>query len=333
MNTVSQYASSLLNAGPKAKTDVEKILKKEFNSNIYTLKLTGKENSGIFNKNIYKIRKGLFALKYLHGKEITIIQFPFINDIKFTKKLKHKCAFIHDLDGIRKNDLKIENREIHFLETCEFIIAHNNKMKQYLVQKGIDTRKIYVLELFDYLCDENLKNNCKLNKNDIKIVYTGNLDKAIFLKQIESEKMNFTMNVYGVNNEIIQNKKIQYKGKYIPDELPKYIEGDLGLVWDGSYDESDENEGFKNYTRYNNPHKLSCYIAAKMPVIVWKKAAVAEFVNKYNVGYTINNIYDINKIDFTDYKIKQENVEKLNGKVISGDFTKKVINEILNNYK
>lgn len=332
MKIVSQYASGLLNAGPKAKIDIEKILKEEFNSKVYTLKLTGKEEQGILNRNIYRLRKAIFSLKYLKGEEITIIQFPFINDIKFTKKIKHKVAVIHDLYGIRKNDLKIEKREINFLGTCEFIVAHNNKMKQYLVQKGIDTKKIYVLELFDYLCDEISNNNHDLNKNDIKIVYTGNLDKAPFLKQIESDKMDFTMNVYGVKNEIINNEKIAYKGKYIPDELPNHIEGDLGLVWDGNFDESDENDGFKNYTRFNNPHKLSCYIAAKLPVIVWKKAAVAEFVNKYNVGYTINNIYDINKIDFTDYKIKQENVGKLSAKVRSGDFTKKVINEILNEF-
>lgn len=308
-------------------------MKKEFDSKIYTLKLTGKEEKGILNKNIYRIRKALFSIKYLHGEELTVIQVPFTNDIKFTKNSKHKIAFIHDIEGIRKNDTRIENREINFLNTCEYIVAHNNKMKRYLVKKGIDAQKIYVLELFDYLCNYSIKDNKIFDKNDIKIVYTGNLDKAPFLRQIKSEKMNFTMNVYGVNNEKIQNEKIEYKGKYLPDELPKHIEGDIGLVWDGNYDESDENEGFKNYTKYNNPHKLSCYIVAELPVIVWKKSAVADFVNKYNIGYTINNIYDINELDFKDYKIKKENIKRLSLKAKQGDFTKKVINEILKKYK
>ena len=160
-------------------------MKKEFDSKIYTLKLTGKEEKGILNKNIYRIRKAIFSIKYLHGEELTVIQVPFTNDIKFTKNSKHKIAFIHDIEGIRKNDTRIENREINFLNTCEYIVAHNNKMKRYLVKKGIDAQKIYVLELFDYLCNYSIKDNKIFDKNDIKIVYTGNLDKAPFLRQIK----------------------------------------------------------------------------------------------------------------------------------------------------
>ena len=330
MIVISQYVSNLLNAGPKAKIDVEKILKEKYDSNIYTLKLTGKEDKNIINKFIYRLRKALFSFKYLQSDDITVIQVPFINDIRFTKKIKHKVAFIHDIEGIRKNNDKIATREINFLATCEFIIVHNNRMKEYLIEKGIDEKKIYILELFDYLCINNKKHHKIFDEKQIEVVYTGNLDKAPFLQEIEANKMNFVMNVYGVkNNEKIENDKIKYMGKYLPDELPQEINGDFGLVWDGNYDESDENKGFKNYTKYNNPHKLSCYIAAGLPVIVWKKAAVAEFVNKYNIGYTISNIYDINKINFKDYMIKKENAEKLSIKVKSGYFTQKVMNEIL----
>ena len=54
-------------------------------------------------------------------------------------------------------------------------------------------------------------------------------------------------------------------------------EGNLGLIWDGASDSSDEDIGMKNYTRYNNPHKLSCYMAAGLPVIVWEKSAISKF--------------------------------------------------------
>ena len=155
------------------------------------------------------------------------------------------------------------------------------------------------------------------------------MDKAAFIKQLQADKMKFNLNVYGVCSESIKNDKIIYKGKYLPDELPNLLEGDLGLVWDGNLDESDENEGFKNYTRFNNPHKLSCYIAAGKPVIVWRKSAVSELVLKYNIGYVISNLYEINSIDFSDYNVKKENVEKLAIKVKEGYFTKNVINEIL----
>ena len=330
MVTISQYASNSLNAGPKAKLDVENILKSEFKSKVHTLKLNGKEDNGkIINRIIYLLKKMFFSLRYLHGKDLTIIQFPFLNNLFFTKKLKHKIAFIHDLDGIRKQDKRIEEREIKFLNTCEGIIAHNNTMKDYLVEKGINKQKIYVLGLFDYICRTEENNDKELYSKTIEIVYTGNLDKAPFLKQIKSEKMNFEMNVYGELNGKFENKKIKYKGKYSPDELPGKIEGNLGLVWDGNFDESDENEGFKNYTKYNNPHKFSCYIAAGLPVIVWKKMAISEFVTKENIGYTINSIYDINEIDFKDYEIKKKNVKEISKKVQNGIYTQNVIKEVL----
>lgn len=334
MKTISQYVAKLLNAGPKAKMDIQKILEKQYNSKSYTLKLNGKEDINIFNRIKYKIKKAIFCFIYLRGNDLTVIQFPFINDLRFTKNVKNKIAVIHDLEGIRRNDKRIEDREIEFLKSCKYVIAHNDVMKMYLIEKGIQADKIYVLELFDYLCDgKNEAKETYLNDKSKTLIYTGNLDKAPFIKQMEVDKMNYSINVYGICNEEIKNEKIIYKGKYMPDELPKYLEGDLGLVWDGNLDESDENEGFKNYTRFNNPHKLSCYIAAGKPVIVWRKSAVSEFVLKHNIGYVISNLYDINNIDFSDYSVKKENVKELAEKVREGFFTMNVINQIIDREK
>lgn len=331
MVTISQYATSLLNAGPKAKIDVEKILQEAYKSKVHTLKLTGKEaNFNKFEEFIFKIRKAIFSTIFLHGDDLTIIQVPFLNDLRFTKKLKNKVAFIHDLEGIRKQDKRIEDREIKFINSCKYIVVHNNKMRQLLIDKNVPQDKIYVLELFDYLCQDNqVIQPQSFDEKNLKIIYTGNMDKAPFIKQLDPEKMKFKMNVYGMCNQKINNEKIDYKGKFLPDELPNHIEGDLGLVWDGNYDESDENQGFKGYTKYNNPHKLSCYIAAEKPVIVWKKAAIAEIVEKYNIGYTINNLYEINDLNLKNYNNVKQNVKDLSQKVKKGYFTKSVINEIL----
>ena len=140
--------------------------------------------------------------------------------------------------------------------------------------------------------------------------------------------MRFRMNVYGVGTDKDINGRINYKGKYRPDELPNKLEGNLGLVWDGNFDESDENEGFKNYTKYNNPHKLSCYIAAGLPVIVWEKAAVADFVSENGIGYTVSSVYDINALDLSDYDVKRKNTLELSACVRNGVFTKKAIEKV-----
>ena len=60
--------------------------------------------------------------------------------------------------------------------------------------------------------------------------------------------MKFSINLYGVLDNIMNNNpKINYMGKFQPDELPNVLDCDLGLIWDGNLDDSDKNIGFKNY--------------------------------------------------------------------------------------
>lgn len=331
MVVISKYISNQLTAGPKAKVDVEKILKEQFKADIKTFKYTDKEENSKIKRIILKVKKLLFTIKNIKKDEIILIQFPFSNEMFLTKKAKNKIALIHDLDGLRREDEKLNKREIAFLNTCKYIVAHNDKMKQYLIKQGIEESKIHVLELFDYLCDED-KKNIERSKTSLKeIAYAGNLisNKSPFLYQLNPDKMNFSLALYGKGIEKDINEKMKYKGAFQPEKLPNCIQADLGLVWDGNYDESDEEKSFKKYTKYNNPHKLSCYIAAGIPVIVWEKAAIADLVKKEDIGYTINSIYDINNINFEDYKLKKANVEKLMKRVRTGFYTCKIIKNIL----
>ena len=329
MIVISRYIKNKMNAGPKAKVDIETIAKKDFDAKIRVFNYTEEEEKSPIKSICLKLKKLIFSFKYIRGQELTIIQFPFSNEVALTKRAKNKVAIIHDLDGLRRNDAVLNKREIGFLDTCKYIIAHNGKMKNYLIDQGIEKDKIYELELFDYLSDD-----CSLiHEMDGKrsIAYVGNLskDKSPYIHQIDQEKMNFDLYLYGNGIEEVENKKIKYMGSFRPEQLPNEIKENFGLVWDGNLDESDEDKTYKNYTRYNNPHKLSCYIAAGIPVIVWEKSAVADFVKKENIGYTIENIYDINKIDMSDYETKKENIEKLQKNVKSGFYTKKVLQAIL----
>ena len=48
--------------------------------------------------------------------------------------------------------------------------------------------------------------------------------------------------------------------------------------------------------RFNNPHKLSLYVALGLPVIVWREAAIAEFVLKQGIGITVSDLLELNDI-------------------------------------
>lgn len=331
MKSIAQYASDHLNAGPKAKVDVENILKRNYNCKIVTFNSPGASfYKSFLKKRIEQVKKIIFCFVYVRGKELTLIQAPLVNKTFFTNKLKNKIVLIHDLEGLRYNNDKKSNEEISFLKTCNCIISHNNKMTAFLIKKGIDKNKIVNLELFDYLCKNFKKKKNKSISKDLKIGFVGNLSKSPFLTQIEESKMKFSINLYGVlDNIMINNSKINYMGKFQPDELPNVLDCDLGLVWDGNLDDSDENIGFKNYSKYNNPHKLSCYIASDVPVIVWSKSAAADFVKKYNIGYVIDEVYDINNLDFLDYMDKYKNVRIIGKKVRSGGFIIDAMNKSL----
>lgn len=334
MRVVSQYVANKNNAGPKAKIDIEKILKQYYNAKIYTNKVND------FKPNFFsKIKKFFFSRNALKTNDFVVIQIPFSNKTEVLKLAKNKIGMIHDLDGIRFQNEKLLREEINCLNMYKYVIVHNEIMKEYLISKGLKVPAISI-ELFDYLVNEEneeKKEKRNFNSQNPIIAYPGNLEKrkAEFIYDLNEEKMNFKLLVYGnyFEKEDVNNKKIEYKGAFSPDVIPNKIEGDLGLVWSGMLDESDENLEEKAYNKYNIPHKLSCYLAAGMPVIVWQKAAASKIVDKYNIGYKINNLYDINKIDFYDYKEKKKNVEILSKKIKGGYFTKTALDKILKEIK
>lgn len=328
---LSQYIKNNFNAGPKAKTDIEKIAESKFDFEVKTMPLTEEICKNKIKRMIQFAKKFKLISSIAKETELAIIQSPFSSKKIMMDKFKNKIVIIHDIEGLRNQNPKELEDEINFYKSCDYVIAHNKNMKKFLVDKGIDSNKIYELELFDYLCKGKAKEK-SLDYNMPKITYSGNLDKAAFIQQLDSKKMKFELYLYGQKNKEIKNEKIIYKGKYAPDEMPNKIDGNLGLVWDGNFDESDEEKSYKNYTRFNNPHKLSCYIASGMPVIVWKKSAIADFVRENNIGYEISNLYDINKLDFSDYDVKKKNVEKLEQRVRKGYFTQSALSKILKKY-
>ena len=79
--------------------------------------------------------------------------------------------------------------------------------------------------------------------------------------------------------------------------------------------------------RYNNPHKLSLYISAGIPVIVWKDSAVADFVIQEKIGFVVSDLSNINTVisnmDSNEYREYLLKISDLQQKVIKGEYLKK----------
>ncbi len=270
---------------------------------------------------------------------VVLLQNPFYNRqagreqcLKLLKKIK-KCSIIsviHDAEFLRGSlwsDKNTQN-EFDFMESnSDLLIVHNELMKKAFSEKGIDENRLIPLEIFDYRTDGEIPEK-KPGENTADIIVAGNLrrDKCPYIYLLSHLENGFSVNLYGPNyGGNAENTQIKYNGSFPSEKIPEIIDGKFGLIWDG--DSADGCNGETgNYLRYNNPHKTSLYLVAGIPVVIWKEAAMARFVEKENVGICVNSLNDIkDKIDAVtdeEYKKMLENVNRIAGKLEKGYYLK-----------
>lgn len=324
------------NAGPKAPQDICNILKE-----------TGKVESVLLGADQgldYPVFLRLIDLLKRARREDRkiILQYPlqpyyyYQMQELFSQALSYlnpdkTVLWIHDINQIRFAERPVYQAEMKWLQPFKHFIVHNSAMERYL-RKYLQMENCIQNEIFDYICTGHARQtDCQvLADKEPTLVFAGYLgrSKVPFLYELEKEKMSFRINAFGRREDLLANEKICYRGSFEANELPWRLNGDLGLIWDGQVDSKVDTSAQKNYTRYNTPHKFSCYITAGLPVIAWKEAAIAEITRKYQVGYLIENLYEINNLDFSRYREYQRNVFELSKKIQSGYFTKRVFKMI-----
>ncbi|MCR4936770.1 MAG: hypothetical protein K5987_01250 [Lachnospiraceae bacterium] len=270
----------------------------------------------------------------VHGVRIAVFAVPAIKRIK-------KCEFIvliHDLESIRlganglsRSDKKrTDIADGQLLRMYDKLICHNEKMQIKLVEKGFNKSIIYTLGIFDYLTP--FKPSVGNKGKNPSVVIAGNLqrEKSEYIYRLISDNINtgLMVNLYGKGfDKEFESKYCIYHGSFIADDLPGRLSGDFGLVWDGTaIDTCTGNTG--EYLRYNNPHKLSLYIAAGIPVIIWDKAAMADFVKENGIGITVSGLEDlymiIKNISDERYREMSENAVLLSKRIRNGRYTRDV---------
>jgi len=336
----------IYNAGVKARSDVEKILEEQGYEKIFVE--TTKVKGGKSISNIISHLKILYAwdksLKKLNKNDIILLQYPIIKTAIGMEKIikKHSkrltiIALIHDLNSVRFIDEskskilptrdQIQDKKI--LNTCSYIIAHNEAMKDKLIKLGNDEKNIKTLKLFDYLLDRDVKERKCIKEQPV--IIAGNLAsyKSEYLKYLKDIK-DVKFNLYGKGYEG-NEENVSYKGAFLPEELINNLEGSMGLVWDGSSKDTCVGD-FGQYLKYNNPHKVSMYLTAGIPVVIWEEAALAKFIVENNLGYTIKRLDDLTElrknITEEDYQNKMTRIKKVSEKLKNGGFLKDVLEKI-----
>lgn len=338
-------------AGVKARDDIESIFSEEgfipieipsLNVDRASSSLSGKLLS---HKRVYAVWKK--SLERVHSGDVLVVQFPVIEHSiglasLFKKKKKEGIKLvllIHDLElfryAMRKDislmrKLRLRIEELSILSISDRIVVHNDKMKKRLSAVArIPENRMISLGIFDYLIDSavNDSDNIGYGKG---VIISGNLDprKAGYVYDLPDD---VDFNLYGVNYEMSDNENVVYHGSFSSDEIVNKMEGSFGLVWDGVSAQSCKGV-FGEYLRINNPHKTSLYLAAGLPIIIWRDAALAEFIKNNGLGILVDSIFDIsNKIHSltqADYDSLLSNVKNVSKLIRQGQYTRNVIRRI-----
>jgi len=312
-------------AGSKAKEDISAILQ--------SYGYTRLEYYFGSNRLSQKINACLFVLKVkrLPKNAVVVFQYPFAGGVEadilklFGKRSDLKVILIiHDIDFLRTN--KIIDTEIGLINRADLVIVHNSSMEKAFIEFGFNKDKLINLQIFDYLHNSGDINPREKNK----IIVAGNLEKKKcgYVYKLKDLKSSLHFSLYGINYSDTESENTTYHGSFSPEELPSRLEGGFGLVWDGDNLETCSGD-FGNYLKFNNPHKVSLYLASGIPVILWEQSALAEFVKAHGVGITVASLNDlesaISGISEEEYLKMLQNTKALKEKLTSGFFTLKAI--------
>lgn len=235
-------------------------------------------------------------------------------------------ALVHDLGSCRRKALTAD-KEVERLNGAHYVIATNPVMAERIRQMGVESA-IGSLDMWDNLAETHplQEGTVTPDSDKVHIAYAGSINrrKNSFLYEMGDVVEKCVVDIYGSGFDAAQVKapeKFIDHGFVNAEKLIGSMEGDYGLVWDG--DSIDACTGdFGEYLALNTPHKISLYVRAGLPVIVWSGAAMARFVKDNGIGLIVDSLGDIDgavsAVSPAEYSAMKSNVESMNLKLRHG---------------
>lgn len=329
------------NAGSKATNDCVQILEEIGFDKCLIERDTSKNIFSRIVRQLAYLKNFREIYKKIEENSVVVIQNPFKSfqlsrEVTFKKLKKNKnvkfISIVHDVDLIRESN-KNFNTDREFatmLEIADKLIVHNEKMKKWFIEKGVAEERLECLKIFDYLSDVSLDKKIEFSK---RVLIAGNLakDKSPYIYALG--KVDSQFDLFGISYKpTAEFDNVNYHGAFPAEEIPMKLNTGFGLVWDGSsVDTCDGDTG--RYLRYNNPHKLSLYLTASIPVIIWDQAAEADFILEHNIGIVVSSLHEISdkieNLTEEEYYTMVNNVKDIQKNLKEGYYLKKSINNCI----
>ncbi len=365
---ISRNYYGLSGAGNKAKTDIERTLQ-EMGARNLGLRTTFYDNKVVaFVLNLVGIVKMMCCIR---RGDTLVLQYPVKKYFSFICSVAHGrgarvIVVIHDLMSLHRKRVTLET-ELSRLGKADVIIASNEKMQQWLTAQGLQC-PMTALGLFDYLDAKRkpqqthpqplpagrgeitpssdstgvLGNGSPPSQGgagggSVSLVYAGALvmRKNSYLLELAHKARHFTLHIYGNADGLPGIDKAPHAVCYPftpADEFIRSADGDFGLVWDGDSLETCQGD-FGEYLRYNSPHKVSFYLRAGLPVIIWREAAVAPIIEKEGIGITIGSIAELEErlqhLTADEIQKMRDNVSRISQQLANGEFFREALQRVL----
>lgn len=264
----------------------------------------------------------LVRLLYLKKHTRFVFQLPQYGRLnKIVARLllfRFKCTILlHDVDEFR--NVPKNNTKSALVMKADKVITTGELLK--LVGYA-NSDNYVVLQFWDYLLSDSVTNPKRSLSGNI--LFAGNLIKNK-VPALYALKNRPPLLLYGIkyDPELNQNKDDIYMGSFDSDQPAFKAEVSFGLIWEGN-----ESDLFR-YELFNQPHKMSLYLALGIPLIVWAGACYADKVINKSIGIVVNDLSDIHaelaKVTTEDYQVMCINAEQLGGAIRKGEFLKEAL--------
>lgn len=225
--------------------------------------------------------------------DVVIFQTPTWNGLEFEREFLSKLkllnvkiiVFVHDVIPLmfKANEFLMQDY-INLYNMADSIILPSEAMKEKLLQKGLNVKKIIFQRMWDHPHDLNLHE--PIFKKEI--YFAGNLSRFPELKTWEGT---VPLTVFSNEEQFSLLYQVHIAGWKTDEEmLLELSKGGFGLVWTTHQNE----EQNIDYYSMNVSYKLSTYLAAGIPVIIPATLSNSDFIVEQGLGFVVDNLEEAN---------------------------------------
>ena len=227
--------------------------------------------------------------------DVVIFQTPTWNGLEFEREFLSKLkllnvkiiVFVHDVIPLmfKANEFLMQDY-INLYNMADSIILPSEAMKEKLLQKGLNVKKIIFQRMWDHPHDLDLHE--PIFKKEI--YFAGNLSRFPELKTWEGT---IPLTVFTNEEPFPLSNQVYIAGWKTDEEmLLELSKGGFGLVW-STHQNEDQN---LDYYSMNLSYKLSTYLAAGIPVIIPSTLSNSAFIVEQGLGLVADSLEEVNAL-------------------------------------